>query len=99
MFRTALNKYDFCKQHKTIPDKKAKNSITAPNKSVNIYEQYMSCNMSYYSIDENNNSVTAPFQNNRAVRASEAQYDHAFSEQHFYKMNSYNNTNHYLIKK
>jgi hypothetical protein len=47
-----------------MPDKKTKNSITSPNESMNIYEQHMSSNMSYNSIDEKNNSLTAPIQNN-----------------------------------
>jgi hypothetical protein len=44
-------------------DKKIKNSITAPNESIHIHEQHVSRNMSYNSIDENNNSLTAPIQN------------------------------------
>jgi hypothetical protein len=44
--------------------KKIKNSITAPNESLNIHEQHMSRNMSNNSIDENSNSLTAPIQNN-----------------------------------
>jgi hypothetical protein len=35
-----------------------------PNESMNIHEQHMSRNMSYNSIDKNNNSLTTPIQNN-----------------------------------
>ncbi len=58
----------------------------------------MSCYMCYNSRDENSKSLTAPIQKT-AVRASKAQYEHAFSEQLFYKMNSVNSTKLYLIKK
>ncbi len=43
---------------------KIKDSITAPNKSMNIHEQHVSCNMSYNNIDENDNLLTAHIQNN-----------------------------------
>jgi hypothetical protein len=64
MLRTALKKNELWYQHKTIPDKKLKNSITAPNESMNIHQQHMSHNIIYNSIDENSYSLTAPFQNN-----------------------------------
>jgi hypothetical protein len=64
MYRTALNKYIFFSSTKLYPMKKIKNSITAPNESMHIHEQHMSCKMSYNSINENNDSLTAPIQIN-----------------------------------
>jgi hypothetical protein len=50
---------------------------------MHIHEQHMSCNMSHKSIDENNNSLRAPFKI-MAVRESKAQNYHAFTEQHLF---------------
>jgi hypothetical protein len=81
----------FCYQHKTIPEKKNKNSITAPNESMNIHEHYVSCNMFHNSIDENDNSFTAPIQNN-GCGGIKSTIVICFSEQHLFKINSVNST-------
>jgi hypothetical protein len=36
-FQNSIFKNEFCQQHNTIPDKKMKNFLTAPNESMNIH--------------------------------------------------------------